>query len=341
MGQLPHLRAHTESVPGGQLVAGRAALEAGRWAEARVAFESVLVAEAPEGGAPEALGRAGGLRRPLGPVRQRGGRVRLARPRADRVPRRRAAGPRGLVLAARGYLCTDHEAAYPLIRRALEQGRRMGDVDLERSALSGLGGRLVHAGRAAEGLGLIDQAMAGTLGGECRRLQTVVWAACTMLEPARRPAMSAGRRSGCGWWTTSPLGTAARSCTPHAAPTMAVYSSRRAAGPTPSGSWPPPSGWPAAPGRCRTPWHWPDWLTSGSGRAGWRRRRDWPRSATTRCSPRNCSSPGASRRPPWPGCRPAWAPACPRRSSRPCSPDWSRRCSRWPARMRPSRHWSG
>jgi ATP/maltotriose-dependent transcriptional regulator MalT len=50
------------------------------------------------------------------------------------------------------------------------------------SALSDLGSRMVHAGRVTEGLALIDQAMAGTLAGECRRLQTVVWAACTMLE---------------------------------------------------------------------------------------------------------------------------------------------------------------
>jgi DNA-binding CsgD family transcriptional regulator len=76
----------------------------------------------------------------------------------------------------------DHEAACALIRRALERGRRGGDVDLELSALSDLGSRLIHLGRLSEGFPLIDQAMAGTLGGECRRRQTVVWAVCTMLE---------------------------------------------------------------------------------------------------------------------------------------------------------------
>jgi hypothetical protein len=49
MGQVAHLRAHTHPVPGGQgVAAGTAALEAGRWAEARAAFESVLAVEHPE-----------------------------------------------------------------------------------------------------------------------------------------------------------------------------------------------------------------------------------------------------------------------------------------------------
>ncbi|MGY1711586.1 LuxR C-terminal-related transcriptional regulator [Geodermatophilus sp. SYSU D00758] len=207
-------------MPGGQPVtAGTAALEAGRWAEARAAFESALAAEDPEGGAPEAwdglaealwwlgeprtslgcrerayvafrrCGRPGAaawaaMEACVGHLVQFGNAAAasgwLGRARsvfADRAP----PDLEGWLWLLEAYLCADHETACALIRRALEQGRRRGDADLELSALSDLGGRLVHVGQAAEGLGLIDQAMAGALGGECRRRQTVVWAACTML----------------------------------------------------------------------------------------------------------------------------------------------------------------
>src|SRR4029453_8956761 len=68
-----------------------------------------------------------------------------------------------------------------LQQRALELARESGDPDLELSALGDLGLSLVTEGRASEGLALIDEAMAGTLGGERRRLDTVVFACCDML----------------------------------------------------------------------------------------------------------------------------------------------------------------
>ncbi|WP_369134165.1 LuxR C-terminal-related transcriptional regulator [Modestobacter sp. I12A-02662] len=207
-------------MPGGQVAVGTAALEAGRWAEARAAFESLLAAGDPRAGPPEvwaglaealwwlgepraslecrerayvAFRRAGdpagaasaAMDACVGHLVQFGnaavasgwlGRARSVF--ADSVPPEQE-GWFGLVEA---YLSADDDLACALIRRALDQGRRTGDADLELSALSDLGGRWVHAGRAAEGLRLIDQALAGALGGECRRLQTVVWAACTMLE---------------------------------------------------------------------------------------------------------------------------------------------------------------
>ena len=55
------------------------------------------------------------------------------------------------------------------------------DLDLELAALSDLGLALVIQGEVPDGLRLVDEAMAGTLGGECRRLDTVVWASCSML----------------------------------------------------------------------------------------------------------------------------------------------------------------
>ncbi|RFU19089.1 LuxR family transcriptional regulator [Geodermatophilus marinus] len=212
-------------MPGGQLVAaGTAALEAGRWAEARAAFESVLAAGDRErcpaqvwDGLAEALWWQG---EPRASVEcrerayvafRRGGDPAAAASAAMEVcvghlvQFGNAAAASGWLGRARSVfpdapppdlegwfwlleayvpldVPADHEAACSLIRRALERGRHTGDVDLELSALADLGSRLVHAGHASEGFALIDQAMAGTLGGECRRLRTAVWAACTMLE---------------------------------------------------------------------------------------------------------------------------------------------------------------
>lgn len=210
-------------MPGGHLVAaGTAALEAGRWVEARAAFEAVLASDEPDlpeawDGLAEALWWIGeprasvecrerayvGFRRGgegaaaawaameacVGHLIQFGNAAAasgwLGRARsvfADAVP----PDVEGWFWLLEAYVSADvsddHEAACALIRRALERGRRGGDADLELSALSDLGSRLIHAGRVREGYALVDQAMAGALGGECRRLQTVVWAVCTMLE---------------------------------------------------------------------------------------------------------------------------------------------------------------
>jgi hypothetical protein len=57
----------------------------------------------------------------------------------------------------------------------------LGDPDLELSALTDLGLAMVSSGDVSAGLALLDEAMAGTLAGECARLDTVVWASCSML----------------------------------------------------------------------------------------------------------------------------------------------------------------
>src|SRR4029450_9868453 len=80
-----------------------------------------------------------------------------------------------------GYLEPVPDRAHELHRRVLELARATGDVDLELTALGDLGVSLVTAGREAEGLALIDEAMAGTLGGERSRLDTVVFTCCDML----------------------------------------------------------------------------------------------------------------------------------------------------------------
>jgi DNA-binding CsgD family transcriptional regulator len=101
--------------------------------------------------------------------------------RAERVA---GGGPgplQGWLLLLRGFLEPDPERAHALLRRVLELARETGDVDLELCALGDLGLSLVAAGREAEGMALIDEAMAGTLGCEHRRLDTVVIACCDML----------------------------------------------------------------------------------------------------------------------------------------------------------------
>ncbi len=69
-------------------------------------------------------------------------------------------------------------AAESLARGALDVARSTGDADLELCALSEVGTALVQAGKVGEGTALFDEAMAGALGGEAERLETVVFASC-------------------------------------------------------------------------------------------------------------------------------------------------------------------
>ena len=80
-----------------------------------------------------------------------------------------------------GYTCDDPARQRQLLDRALDLARRSGDADLELSALTDLGLAMVNSGEVSAGLALLDEAMAGTLAGECARLDTVVWASCSML----------------------------------------------------------------------------------------------------------------------------------------------------------------
>ncbi|MGQ0573855.1 MAG: LuxR C-terminal-related transcriptional regulator [Pseudonocardia sp.] len=92
-------------------------------------------------------------------------------------------GPlRGWVWQIRAYVAPEDPAAVDLARRAHEAGRRDGDVDLELCALATLGHALVVQGKVEEGLGLVDEAMAGTLARECEQLETTVVICCEMLD---------------------------------------------------------------------------------------------------------------------------------------------------------------
>lgn len=87
----------------------------------------------------------------------------------------------GWVALLRGYSTADRPSGRGLLTEALRIGRDSADVDLELVALADLGLSLVSDGEVAGGLTLLDEAMAGTLGGGFDRLETVVWTSCSML----------------------------------------------------------------------------------------------------------------------------------------------------------------
>ena len=87
----------------------------------------------------------------------------------------------GWVWMTAAYVSADLAEAVRLCERALGVARAQGDADLELCSLSGLGEKLVMAGQIERGLALIDEAMAGTLGGERSRLDTVAYTCCDML----------------------------------------------------------------------------------------------------------------------------------------------------------------
>jgi ATP/maltotriose-dependent transcriptional regulator MalT len=90
------------------------------------------------------------------------------------------------LLLIRAYLAEDPRAGEVDAREALEIARRNKDVDAELCGLAQLGALLVEQGRTAEGLALLDEAMAGCLGGEAGNAETVVFTNCqTMIACAR------------------------------------------------------------------------------------------------------------------------------------------------------------
>jgi DNA-binding NarL/FixJ family response regulator len=69
---------------------------------------------------------------------------------------------------------------------ALAIGRRFGDRDLEFSAQALLGNAYVTAGRVAEGMSLIDEAMAAVSGGEVARIDSIGEIYCRLLGACER-----------------------------------------------------------------------------------------------------------------------------------------------------------
>ena len=75
-----------------------------------------------------------------------------------------------------------------LARAALTIARRFGDTDLEFGSLALLGDAYVHAGRVAEGMTLLDEAMAAVTGGEVVGIATVGEIYCRLLGACERAA---------------------------------------------------------------------------------------------------------------------------------------------------------
>jgi len=88
---------------------------------------------------------------------------------------------KGWVLLMRAYDGDDPIQAEQWAGEAREFGRHVGDLDLELCALSQVGASLIDQGRVDEGVALLDEAMAGSLGGEGESPDTVVFTSCHMI----------------------------------------------------------------------------------------------------------------------------------------------------------------
>jgi DNA-binding CsgD family transcriptional regulator len=85
---------------------------------------------------------------------------------------------RGELLGATAYVTDDPVESEALARRAVEIGRASGNSDLELMALHAVGQALVQQGRTEEGMSLLDEAMAGVIGGEGGDPLTVAQLSC-------------------------------------------------------------------------------------------------------------------------------------------------------------------
>ena len=182
-----------------QVGAGFQAMATGDWRGARDAFSAVLaVAEVPEAlfGLANALFWLGdlagtiascekayaGFRRRGDPMFAAGaalslvgynkgylGNTAAARgwlSRAARIIENEVPELRGELLGATAYVTEDPVASEALARQAAEIGRANGHSDLELMAMHAVGQALVQQGRTEEGMALLDEAMAGVIGGE-------------------------------------------------------------------------------------------------------------------------------------------------------------------------------
>jgi DNA-binding NarL/FixJ family response regulator len=207
---------HNDGMSGDAVLAdGQAALADGRWADARTAFEAVLI----EGESAEArLGLATALwwlgdsapcvdecARAYRLFRQHGEVVEAARcavwlaityksnfanfaaangwlGRGDRLLADLPVGAlHGWLWVARAYRMPDLDTAEVLTTRALAAAESAGDVDLQLVALAQLGLIGVSKGDLTDGFALLDEALAAALAGERSMLDTVVYACCDML----------------------------------------------------------------------------------------------------------------------------------------------------------------
>src|SRR5271166_416447 len=98
--------------------------------------------------------------------------------RAARIIENEVPELRGELLGATAYVTDDPVASEALARQAAEIGRANGNSDLELMAMHAVGQALVQQGRTGEGMSLLDEAMAGVIGGEGRDPLTVAQMSC-------------------------------------------------------------------------------------------------------------------------------------------------------------------
>jgi DNA-binding CsgD family transcriptional regulator len=187
------------SVIESQVGAGFRAMATGEWRGARDAFSAVLeVAEVPEAlfGLASALFWLGDIagtiaycEKAYAGFRRRGdlmfaagaalslvgynkgylGNTAAARgwlSRAARIIENEVPELRGELLGASAYVTDDPVGSEALARQAVEIGRANGNSGLELMAMHVVGQALVQQGRTEEGMSLLDEAMAGVIGGE-------------------------------------------------------------------------------------------------------------------------------------------------------------------------------
>jgi DNA-binding CsgD family transcriptional regulator len=195
----------------GQVGMGFQAMAAGDWRGARDAFSAVVaVADAPEAlfGLANALfwlgdiaGTIANCEKAYVSFRRRGdpmfaagaalslvgynkgylGNTAAARgwlSRAARIIQSEVPQLRGELLGATAYVTDDPVESEALARQAVEIGRANGNSDLELMAMHAVGQALVQQGRTEEGMSLLDEAMAGVIGGEGRDPLTVAQMSC-------------------------------------------------------------------------------------------------------------------------------------------------------------------
>lgn len=95
---------------------------------------------------------------------------------------------RGWLLLMESAEAEDPAVAEKLARETKALAGRSGDIDLELCALAQIGSCLVNQGRVDEGLAFLDEAMAGSLGGEGGNFDTVVFTSCNMIGSCTRCA---------------------------------------------------------------------------------------------------------------------------------------------------------
>jgi DNA-binding CsgD family transcriptional regulator len=98
--------------------------------------------------------------------------------RAARIIENEVPELRGELLGATAYVTDDPVQSEALARQAAEIGRVNGNSDLELMAMHAAGQALVQQGRTEEGMSLLDEAMAGVIGGEGSDPLTVAQMSC-------------------------------------------------------------------------------------------------------------------------------------------------------------------